>query len=47
LAGHAFDATTPGDHYFECPGAAGTIEIALDPPPGKPPAFRVLGITSP
>lgn len=44
LAGHAFDVTTPGDHYFECRGTAGTIEITLDPPPTKPPAFRVLGL---
>ncbi|MBI4876367.1 MAG: class I SAM-dependent methyltransferase [Acidobacteria bacterium] len=44
LAGHVFEVTTPGDRYFECPAGPGEIEIALDPAPAKPPAFRVLGL---
>ena len=44
FAGHIFDVSTPGDHYFECPGSAGEVEIALDPPPSKDPAFRVIGL---
>lgn len=44
LAGHSFEVATPGDHYFECPAAAGEIQITLSPPPAKPPAFRVLGL---
>jgi SAM-dependent methyltransferase len=44
LAGYCFDITTPGDHYLECPAATGEIEITLDPPPAKPPAFRIIGL---
>ncbi len=44
VAGHSFQVTSPGDHYFECPGAAGEIEITLDPLPVKYPAFRVIGL---
>lgn len=44
IAGHEFEVTTPGDHYFECEGSAGEIEIALDPAPIKLPAFRVIGL---
>jgi SAM-dependent methyltransferase len=44
VAGRAFQVETPGDHYFECPAATGEIEINLDPPPEKPPAFRVIGL---
>ena len=44
VAGHSFRVATPGDHYFECQAAAGEIEIHLDPPPTKPPAFRVIGL---
>jgi SAM-dependent methyltransferase len=46
VSGHGFDITTPGDHYFECPASPGEIEIRLDPPPQKSPAFRVIGLTS-
>ena len=46
VAGHSFEIATPGDHYFECPGIGGDIEIKLDPPPVKAPAFRVIGLTS-
>jgi SAM-dependent methyltransferase len=44
LAGHSFEVASPGDHYFECAGGAGEIEITLDPPPAIQPAFRVLGV---
>jgi SAM-dependent methyltransferase len=44
VAGHTFDVATPGDHYFECPAAAGEIELNLNPPPDKLPAFRVIGL---
>jgi len=44
FAGHTFTVETPGDHYFECPGAAGEIEIHLDPAPTKHPAFRIVGL---
>ena len=44
LAGHGFEVATPGDHYFECPGSAGDIELTLEPPPLRDPAFRVLGL---
>jgi SAM-dependent methyltransferase len=39
-----FEVQAPGDHYFEFPGSEGEIEIRLDPPPVKPPAFRVIGL---
>jgi len=44
VAGHRFQVSTPGDHYFECPRGEGEIEITLDPPPEKHPAFRVMGV---
>ena len=44
VAGHALEVSASGDHYFECPAQAGEIEIALDPPPARPPAFRVIGL---
>jgi SAM-dependent methyltransferase len=44
IAGHSFEVTAPGDHYFECPAATGDLEITLDPPPQKPPAFRIVGL---
>jgi SAM-dependent methyltransferase len=44
LAGHSFEVGSAGDHYFECAGEAGDIDISLEPPPAKPPAFRVLGV---
>jgi SAM-dependent methyltransferase len=44
VAGHSFQVETPGDHYFQCPSSAGDIEIALEPPPEKEPAFRVIGL---
>ena len=47
VAAHSFSIGTPGDHYFECPGTGGDIEIRLDPPPEKPPAFRVIGLREP
>jgi len=44
LAGHSFRVERPGDHYFECPARGREIEIHLDPPPARPPAFRVIGL---
>ena len=44
IAGYRFDVTTPGDHYFQCAGSAGEIELTLEPAPVKPPAFRVIGL---
>jgi SAM-dependent methyltransferase len=44
VAGRTFQIQTPGDHYLECPPSTGEIEIHLDPPPGKPPAFRIIGL---
>jgi SAM-dependent methyltransferase len=44
LGGHAFEISTPGDHYFECPGKAGEIDIRLEPEPARAPAFRVIGL---
>jgi hypothetical protein len=44
IGGHSFEVDRPGDHYFECPGGAGEIELTLDPPPAKAPAFRVIGL---
>jgi SAM-dependent methyltransferase len=44
VASHSFDISTPGDHYFECMASAGEIELRLEPPPQKAPAFRVIGI---
>ena len=44
FAGHSFEVSSPGDHYWECPAGAGDIEITLDPTPLKPPAFRVIGL---
>ena len=44
IGGHAFDVLEPGDHYFECPGGSGEVELTLDPPPAKAPAFRVAGL---
>jgi len=45
VAGHTFQVSTPGDHYFKCPSATGDIEITLSPAPSKPPAFRVIGLS--
>jgi SAM-dependent methyltransferase len=45
VAGNEFSVETPGDHYFECRGSSGDIEIRLNPPPVKHPAFRVIGLT--
>lgn len=44
LCGQSFEVASPGDHYFECPASGTEVEILLDPPPGRPPAFRVLGL---
>jgi SAM-dependent methyltransferase len=44
LADHTFQVSTPGDHYFECPGDPGDLEITLTPAPAKDPAFRVIGL---
>jgi SAM-dependent methyltransferase len=44
VAGNRFQVSSAGDHYFECPGGEGEIEIALDPLPEKHPAFRVIGV---
>lgn len=46
LAGHTFDVTAPGDHYFECTAKLGSIEfeIRIEPPPTRAPAFRILGL---
>lgn len=44
VAGNSFPVETPGDHYFECRAGAGDIEITLEPPPDKAPAFRVIGL---
>jgi hypothetical protein len=44
IASHAFEVATPGDHYFECSGTSGDIEITLEPPPTKAPAFRIIGL---
>jgi SAM-dependent methyltransferase len=44
LAGHTFTIETAGDHYLECPGTPGEIEIRLDPVPTKHPAFRIVGL---
>jgi len=47
VAGHSFEVTAPGDHYFECPAGAGEIEITVEPLPTKRPAFRVIGLMEP
>jgi SAM-dependent methyltransferase len=44
LAGHAFEISTPGDHYLECSGRSGDVEITIDPAPTRKPAFRVIGL---
>ena len=44
MAGHPFDIATPGDHYLECAGQGGEVEITIEPAPCKPPAFRVIGL---
>ena len=44
VAGNVFEVAEPGEHYFEFPASAGEIEITLDPPPAKAPAFRVIGL---
>jgi SAM-dependent methyltransferase len=44
MAGCTFEISTPGDHYLECPGAGGEIEITIEPAPQKKPAFRVIGV---
>ena len=44
VAGNVFEVCEPGEHYFEFPAPAGDIEITLDPPPAKAPAFRVIGL---
>jgi hypothetical protein len=45
VGGCSFEVATPGDHYFECPGRAGEVEILISPTPLKAPAFRVIGLT--
>jgi hypothetical protein len=44
LGGHGFSVASAGDHYFECSGGAGDIEVRIDPPPDRLPAFRVIGL---
>lgn len=44
VAGHEFVVSAAGDRYFECEGGQGEIELTLDPPPARPPAFRVIGL---
>lgn len=44
IAGYVFEVAGPGDQYFECPGAGGEVEILIEPPPEKPPAFRIIGL---
>jgi len=39
-----FTVDRAGDHFFTCPGGPGVVEILLEPPPAKPPAFRVIGL---
>jgi SAM-dependent methyltransferase len=45
LSGREFEVASPGDHYFECAPAVETdeVEIWIEPPPSRAPAFRVLG----
>ena len=44
VAGHCFEVTESGDHFFECARVGGEIELALDPAPTRAPAFRVIGL---
>ena len=45
LAGRVFEVRSPGDHYFECAASGDSeIEIRIEPPPARPPAFRVIGL---